>query len=378
MICLRFGRVVDTAEIHAQPADPCWLHVDDAVSGVRQALACRRPGWSAFHITAAGKQTKVRLGRAAEASFGYTPAHDLMAGSRSNAPGAVSHGHGPLAPTAPVASRPIRRVVIFGAGGPMGAAVAAELAAHYQLRLTDVRPLAEIAAEGPQPNQNPGSPVPVVLGPPHESRVVDVTNPDDVLAACADMDAIVNCTVIRVHPVNAFRVNTLGAYNIAHAAAALGIRRLVQTGPQLISLHGDGDYSSDYDIPADVPPRPDRHLYGHSKYLGQEILRVFADYYDLEAPVPLFSNLSRWGREICIPCTPSRSPGPTLGGRSAGRWRRPPCHHPTRCCIFAPICRTAWSPTAEPSKYWVGRRSTTWPGCGPNYERNGARKELDV
>jgi hypothetical protein len=57
MICLRFGRVVDTAEIHAQPADPCWLHVDDAVSGVRQALACRRPGWSAFHITAAGKQT---------------------------------------------------------------------------------------------------------------------------------------------------------------------------------------------------------------------------------------------------------------------------------------------------------------------------------
>src|SRR6185312_16292806 len=123
-----------------------------------------------------------------------------------------------------------------------------------------------------------------------------VTKPDDVLAACKDMDAVINCSVIRVHPVNAFRVNTLGAYNIARAAAALGIRRVIQTGPQLICLHGDGDYSSDYDIPADAPPRPGRHLYGHSKYLGQEILRVFADYYDLEVPVLLFSNLFALGQ----------------------------------------------------------------------------------
>ncbi len=299
VVCLRFGRVVDTVELQDQPADPRWLHLDDAVSGVRRALAYRRPGWSVFHITAAGSRAKVRLARAADASFGYTPAHDLMAGresARNAAPRAVSEAHDPLAPTAPVASRLIRRVVMFGAGGPMGAAAADELAAHYQLRLTDARPLAEIAAEGPQPNQNPGSPVPVVLGPPHELLVADVTNPDDVLAACADMDAVINCSVIRVHPVNAFRVNTLGAYNIARAAVAHGIRRVVQTGPQLITLLGDGDYSSDYDIPADAPPRPGRHLYGHSKYLGQEILRVFADYYGLEVPVLLFSNLFALGQ----------------------------------------------------------------------------------
>ncbi len=37
-------------------------------------------------------------------------------------------------------------------------------------------------------------------------------------------------------------------------------------------------------------PRPGRHLYGHSKYLGQEICRAFADDYDLEIPALLFSE----------------------------------------------------------------------------------------
>ncbi len=73
VVCLRFGQVVSDAEIADQPADPRWLHVDDAISGVRQALAYRRPGWSVFHITAAGTRAKVRLGRAADASFGYSP-----------------------------------------------------------------------------------------------------------------------------------------------------------------------------------------------------------------------------------------------------------------------------------------------------------------
>jgi nucleoside-diphosphate-sugar epimerase len=102
------------------------------------------------------------------------------------------------------------------------------------------------------------------------------------------MDAILNCTVIRHDPVEAFRVNTLGAYNIARAAVAHGIRRVVQTGPQLVTLAGGTGYWADYDVPGDAPPRAGDHLYGHSKYLGQEILRVFADHYGLEVPVLLF------------------------------------------------------------------------------------------
>ena len=38
----------------------------------------------------------------------------------------------------------------------------------------------------------------------------------------------------------------------------------------------------------DAPARPYDQLYIHSKYLGQEACRVFADHYGLEVPVLLF------------------------------------------------------------------------------------------
>ncbi len=294
--CLRFGHPVDGAESASLPYDPRWLHVEDAVEGVRRALVFEPPGWSVFHITAAGPHARVRLAAAGSESFGYRPAHDFSDSWRAHA--ARNQVRSPaersmeevLDPTSRVQSRPIRNIVIFGAGGPLAAAAASELSPHYTLRLTDVRPIAEIAAAGPRPDQNPGAPVPAPLGAPHECRVVDVTSLDQVMSACEGMDAVINCTVIRRDQDRAFRVNTLGAYNVIRAAVAHGIRRVVHTGPQLVTLHGEVDYSADYDIPADAPPRPGRHLYGHSKYLGQEICRVFADYYGLEIPVLLFSE----------------------------------------------------------------------------------------
>jgi nucleoside-diphosphate-sugar epimerase len=179
--------------------------------------------------------------------------------------------------------------VIFGAGGPLAAAVAAELAPDYRLRLTDIASMAELAAR-PRPDQHADAPRPAPLPHPHEERVVDVADAGQVLAACDGMDAIVNCSVVRHDPALAFRVSTLGAYNIVRAAAACGIRRVVQTGPQQHSVSGEHDYSADYDIPDDAPPRPGRNLYFHSKYLGQEICRVYADAYGLEIPTLLFSD----------------------------------------------------------------------------------------
>ena len=64
------------------------------------------------------------------------------------------------------------KVAIFGAGGPVGAAAARALRDHYTLRLTDVRPIEQIAAESKP--QSPGAPLPEVLPPPHEMRKVDV------------------------------------------------------------------------------------------------------------------------------------------------------------------------------------------------------------
>ncbi|MGH2371784.1 MAG: NAD-dependent epimerase/dehydratase family protein, partial [Chloroflexota bacterium] len=157
----------------------------------------------------------------------------------------------------------------------------------YRLRLTDLRPIAEIVTDGKP--QSVGAPLPEVLGPPHEMVEVDVTNLDQVLRACEGMDAIINCTVIRPHPVNAFLVNFLGAYNVMRAAVAHKIRRVVHTGPQLVTNERPSGFWWDFDVPDNAPPRPGTWLYGHTKYLGQETVRLFAETYDLQVPVLLYS-----------------------------------------------------------------------------------------
>lgn len=179
-----------------------------------------------------------------------------------------------------MSSMPIEKVAIFGAGGPVGAAAARALREHYTLRLTDVRPMAEIAAEGKP--QSPGAPLPEALAPPHECRVVDVTDYGQVLDAARGMDALVNCTVVRPDPVKAFHVNMLGAYHVARAAVECGITRIVHTGPQAVINHHEADYYRDFQVHDDVPQRPGSGLYSITKYLGEEITRVFAERHGLE------------------------------------------------------------------------------------------------
>ncbi|MCY3659051.1 MAG: hypothetical protein OXG36_08530, partial [Caldilineaceae bacterium] len=54
-------------------------------------------------------------------------------------------------------------------------------------------------------------------------------------------------------------------------------------------------------IPVDAPCRPLDYLYHHTKYLGQEILRVFAEYHSLEVPVMLFWRLAALDEPHQIP-----------------------------------------------------------------------------
>jgi nucleoside-diphosphate-sugar epimerase len=299
VICLRFGRIVAETEIASQPFDPRWLHIDDAVLGVRRALAFQPPGadrshWHVFHITAPGPRARIQLADAASASpdFGYAPSHEL--------------GHGEPEPTTPpdprpwqdmlappvMPSRPIRNVVVFGAGGPLGAVTAVELSTTYRLRLTDARPIADIVAEA-RP-QMLGAPLPALLDAPHTYRVVDVRDPDQVMSACEGMDAIINCSVVRWVVPGAFQVNTLGVYHVMRAAQAHGIRRVVQTGPLLVGgpLAARAGYAGDYDLTEAAPPRAYDFVYHHSKYLGYEIARVFAEQLGFEVPVLLYAHLT--------------------------------------------------------------------------------------
>ncbi|MCC6456547.1 MAG: NAD(P)-dependent oxidoreductase [Caldilineaceae bacterium] len=296
-ICLRLGQIIDDAHAASHPFDPRWVHIDDVVHAIHCGLRYQPPHlphWAVFHIMAPGPRAKIRLRYAisAAADFGYAPTHDFQAHWPTDPNAFTPRDNRPwreiLAPR-PMSSRPIRRVVIFGAGGPMGAVTTQELSSSYTLRVTDVRPITEIAAEAKP--QSRGAPLPIPLADPHESRVVDVRDPVQVMTAVEGMDAIINCTVVRPHPVNAFLVNTIGAYNVMRAAVAHNIRRVVHTGPLVQHLKGMGDHSGDYDLHVDAPPRPYDHLYIHSKYLGTEICRVFAEYYGLEVPALLFMNL---------------------------------------------------------------------------------------
>ncbi|HEU5090872.1 MAG TPA: NAD-dependent epimerase/dehydratase family protein, partial [Roseiflexaceae bacterium] len=155
----------------------------------------------------------VRFGDASSAEIGATLASALDAPPGFTAFHTGARPYRKLPDIALPIARPIRTVAIFGAGGPLGAELARELAPHYRLRLSDVQPLAELA-QRPRPDQHADAPRPVPLAAPHDEMVADITDPAQVLAVCEGVDAIVNCSVVRHHPVEAFRVNTLGAYAI--------------------------------------------------------------------------------------------------------------------------------------------------------------------
>lgn len=285
VLVLRLGEVVEDETRPAGAPDSRWLHLEDAVQAAERALAFTpeppdTTRWRVFHIVDGGRLPRFPLGAAADPSFDYVPRHRLTDGA------SLTPSEPPVRP-APPPARPIHDVVIYGAGGPLGAATAAALERDHRLRLTDVRPLAELAKKLPQ---SPGAPLPRPPSPPHEERQVDITNPVHVAAAAEGMDAIINCTVVRHDPDEAFRVNLLGAYNVMRAAVAHRIRRVVHTGPIQTLLPHPAGYGADFHLPADVPARPGDNLYFVSKLLGQEVCRVFAEEYGLEVPALFFGD----------------------------------------------------------------------------------------
>ncbi len=294
-VALRLGEVVDDRHAGRHRADAGWLHIEDAVQAVERALAFEPPadgpqtGWWVFHIPGGGPNTRFPLALAGAPPFGYRPQHDLSSGAKLPSSQPPFEAHKQL--EAKAAYRP-QRVVIYGAGGPVAAVTTEALARDHILRLTDLRPLAEIVAEN-RPHA-PGRPFPRLLGPPHEIGCVDVTDAAEVLRAARGMDAMINCTVVRDQPEQAFRVNVVGVYNMLRAALACDIRRFVQTGPPqgCTPLYSDPtNYGYDYDISAEAPARPGNDLYSLTKFLGQEICRTFADVHGIETPVLTFAGL---------------------------------------------------------------------------------------
>ena len=317
-VCLRFATVVDPANLGNQPYNPAWVSAADAMHGIERALlfdAARtknatRPDWHVFHIAAPGPRSKMRVTHttgdeersiSSVPPFSYAPQDDFRSrwSHTEPSPDRSVRWQDAVADGDPVAGRPIRNVVIFGSSGPMGSATSRELADVYTVRQADLRSVDEALA-----SWSPGMgsrPQPVRLEAPYKFRRVDMGDTQQVVDACAGMDAIINCSVLRPELHAAFKVNTVGAFNIGLGAVAHGIRRVVQTGPFQQMDPGFGSYVWDYDIPVDAPCRPLDYLYHHTKYLGQEILRVFAEHHDLEVPVMLFWRLASLDEPHQIP-----------------------------------------------------------------------------
>ncbi|BCX03501.1 MAG: hypothetical protein KatS3mg053_1439 [Candidatus Roseilinea sp.] len=279
-VCLRLGQVVDDATAGGRPFDPMWVHAEDAVAAIQAALKHGCEGWFIVHVPSADPRARFQFTRTPE-EFDFAPQRDFAGHSAMQMPVPAARPE-PIPPRAA-----IRKVALLGAGGPLAAATTRELASGYVLRLADVKPVEEILATGKP--QSPGAPLPEIPRPPHEWRVMDVRDPAQVMAACEGADAIINCTVLRNDPADAFLVNTLGAYNVMRAAVAHGIQRVVHTGPFMLGAHDRTGYDWDHDIVDDVPPRPGKDwVYMMSKYFGQEICRIFAEHHGLVVPALTF------------------------------------------------------------------------------------------
>ncbi|MBI4305674.1 MAG: NAD(P)-dependent oxidoreductase [Chloroflexi bacterium] len=161
------------------------------------------------------------------------------------------------------------KILILGANGMLGPWVIQALRDRQELLLTDIV----------EPKTRSG----------HEFRRVDVSVLDQVVDAAAGMDCIMNLSVLRWDRKLAFDVSTRGNYNLAVAAVRHGIRRIINTGPHY-QLAGRTYEDWDFGLHPDMPPQPGTRLYALTKALGQEILRVHAERYDIYVQTLLFCN----------------------------------------------------------------------------------------
>jgi len=263
-----------------EPADRRWLHPDDAtaaLAAVIGAAADFMPAtWAPFHGVRGGG--RFRLG--ALKALGFVPAYPVP-------------DDGPLRPPRPLARpgpvhtpRRPERVTIVGAGGPLGVAASRELTDRERLLATDAAPLTELME---RPPQSAGAPTPTPLPQPHSFDVVDVTSLDAVRRVVAGADCVVNCAVVRHDPASAFRVNTIGAWNVMTAAIEHGVPKVVFTGPTL-SIAPYPFSTWDRAIDGTQHLRSIGSVYYLTKLLGQEVTRLLAEAHRIAAPALLWAD----------------------------------------------------------------------------------------
>ena len=154
----------------------------------------------------------------------------------------------------------MKTILVTGAAGDVASHLRRELAGRYRLRLSDRRPITELA--------------------PGETFVTaDISVMEGLADVVRGVDAIVHLGGFSVEGPweTILQANIVGTHNVFEAARAAGVKRLLFA----TSNHAVGFYRRDQVIDHDVYPRPDSR-YGVSKVFGEALGSLYADKYGME------------------------------------------------------------------------------------------------
>jgi uronate dehydrogenase len=164
----------------------------------------------------------------------------------------------------------MKKILITGAAGDVGTHLRRELAGRYALRLSDIRPVKNLA-------------------PGEEFIRGDCASLGDMLRATQGVAAVVHLGGFSVEgPWEVIlRANIEGTYNAFEAARRNGARRIVFA----TSNHAVGFYRRDETLDHRVYPKPDSR-YGVSKVFGEALGSLYADKYGMEVVCMRIGNVN--------------------------------------------------------------------------------------
>ncbi len=164
----------------------------------------------------------------------------------------------------------MKKILITGAAGDVGGHLRRELAGRYELRLSDIRPVKNLASG-------------------EEFIRGDCASLTDMLRVTKGVAAVVHLGGFSVEgPWEVIlRANIVGTYNVFEAARRNGVRRLVFA----TSNHAVGFYDREDIIDHRVYPKPDSR-YGVSKVFGEALGSLYADKYGMEVVCMRIGNVN--------------------------------------------------------------------------------------
>jgi len=154
----------------------------------------------------------------------------------------------------------MKTILITGAAGDIATHLRRELGGVYALRLSDIRPVANLA-------------------PGETYERADISSLPDMLRVTRGLDAVVHLGGVSSEAdwEAILSANIVGCYNVFEAARRNSVKRVLFA----TSNHAVGFYRRDQTIDHCVYPKPDSR-YGLSKVFGEQLGSLYADKYGLE------------------------------------------------------------------------------------------------